>query len=87
MKPTFARLFDNKIKEMMQGKGTPEEQASILKVCDRLCNFFLQNKLQETSTDAGGEKIKRSRISAPVSNTRDGIEVEIAETANLDNCF
>ena len=71
----------------MKGKGTQDEQENILKVLDRLCNFFLQNNLQETSSNEDGEKVKRSRISSLANDNHVGIEQENAETANLDNCF
>ena len=75
---------------MMKEKSVPgvdDNKAQILKVCDRLCNYFLQNRLLEVSDDEKGEKVKRSRLSMPVSNTRKGLDFEIAETVNLMNCF
>ena len=75
---------------MMKDKsvlGVEDNKLQILKVCDRLCNYYLQNRLLEVSANEEGEKVMRSRISNPVDYTRKGLEIELAEAPNLDNCF
>ena len=77
-------------KEPAVADGIVDNKTQIMQVCDRLCNFFLKNKLQEKSPEQMTEaekSEKRSRLSAPVVWTRSGLDEEIAETANLDNCF
>ena len=44
LKPTYARLFDERIKALMKEKsisGVEDDKFKILKVCDRLCNYYL----------------------------------------------
>ena len=70
--------------------GIVDNRSQIIQVCDRLCNFFLKNKLQENAPEQSKEEDKgnkRSRLSAPVANTKINLDEEIAETSNLDNCF
>ena len=57
LKPTYARLFEQRINGMLKDSkesavaGIVDNRTQIMQVCDRLCNFFLKNKLQEKSLE------------------------------------